>query len=44
VNRGLVIEQGTARLPEGSGLGTRLHDTLFTPGRDSHRISRIGRA
>jgi L-alanine-DL-glutamate epimerase-like enolase superfamily enzyme len=44
VDRGPVIEQGAARLPEGPGLGTRLHDSLFTPGHNGHRISRLGTA
>ena len=44
VDRGPVIEQGAARLPEGPGLGTRLHDSLFTPGHHGHRISRLGTA
>ena len=37
VDRGPVIEQGAARLPEGPGLGTRFLDSLFTPGTNSHR-------
>jgi L-alanine-DL-glutamate epimerase-like enolase superfamily enzyme len=44
VDRGPVIEQGAARLPEGPGLGTRLHDSLFTPGHHGHRISLLGTA
>jgi galactonate dehydratase len=39
VDRGPVIEQGQCVLPEGPGLGTRLHDALFTPGRHSYRRS-----
>ncbi|MFM7290694.1 MAG: mandelate racemase/muconate lactonizing enzyme family protein [Planctomycetia bacterium] len=36
-----VIEQGMALLPEGSGLGMRLHDSLFAPGvNESRRSSR----
>jgi len=44
VDRGPVIAAGAAALPEGPGLGTRLHDELFQPGRNDHRISRLGAA
>jgi L-alanine-DL-glutamate epimerase-like enolase superfamily enzyme len=39
VDRGPVIQRGAALLPEGPGLGTRFHDTLFKPGTDSYRRS-----
>ena len=39
VDRGPVIDQGYALLPEGPGLGTRLHDALFMPGKHSYRRS-----
>jgi len=39
VDRSPVIEQGYAALPEGPGLGTRLHDSLFAPGKNSSRRS-----
>jgi L-alanine-DL-glutamate epimerase-like enolase superfamily enzyme len=39
VDRGPVVERGAALLPEGPGLGTRFHDTLFKPGTDSYRRS-----
>ena len=39
VDRGAVIEQGQALLPEGPGLGTRFHDALFTPGKYDYRRS-----
>jgi L-alanine-DL-glutamate epimerase-like enolase superfamily enzyme len=39
VDRGPVIEQGQALLPEGPGLGTRFHDALFTPGKYDYRRS-----
>src|SRR5258708_37593251 len=34
-----VIENGQARLPVGTGLGTRLRADLFVPGRNSYRCS-----
>ena len=34
-----VIEQGMALLPEGPGLGMRLHDSLFEPGKNESRRS-----
>jgi galactonate dehydratase len=39
VDRGPVIERGTALLPGGPGLGTRFHDAVFTPGTNSYRRS-----
>ena len=39
VDRGPVIERGMALLPEGPGLGTRFHDSLFTPGKYDYRKS-----
>ena len=39
VDRGPVIEQGMALLPEGPGLGTRFHDALFVPGKHDYRRS-----
>ena len=39
VDRGPTIEQGHALLPEGPGLGTRLHDSLFADGKHSYRRS-----
>jgi L-alanine-DL-glutamate epimerase-like enolase superfamily enzyme len=39
VDRGPVIEQGAARLPEAPRLGTRFLDSLFIPGANSHSRS-----
>jgi L-alanine-DL-glutamate epimerase-like enolase superfamily enzyme len=39
VDRGPVIEQGAARLPEAPGLGTGFLDSLFIPRANSHRRS-----
>ncbi|MFM8953060.1 MAG: mandelate racemase/muconate lactonizing enzyme family protein [Planctomycetaceae bacterium] len=39
VDRGPVIEQGMALVPEGPGLGTRFHDALFVPGKHDFRRS-----
>lgn len=39
VDRGPVVQRGMALLPEGPGLGTRFHASLFTPGKYDYRKS-----